>query len=60
MRFEVELTQNDSGLFQATAVAFPTVTSSGRTEKEALGLLMEAMERHMKGEARKSSRRPSA
>lgn len=36
-------------------MAYPTVSVTGRTEKEALGLLMEAMERYMKQEARKAS-----
>ena len=48
MKFEVELAQEDTGLFRATAVVYPEVTVTGRTEKEALGLLMEAMERYMK------------
>ena len=48
MKFEVELAQEDAGLFRATAVAYPDVTVTGRTEKEALGLLMAAMERYMK------------
>jgi predicted RNase H-like HicB family nuclease len=48
MRFEVELAKDDTGLYRATAVAYPDVTATGRTEKEALGLLMEAMERYMK------------
>jgi predicted RNase H-like HicB family nuclease len=54
MRFEVELTQEE-GLFKATAVAYPTVTTTGRTEKEALGLLMEALGRHLKQEAQRPS-----
>ncbi len=48
MRFEVELANEDTGLIRATAVAYPEVTATGRTEKEALGLLMEAMGRYMK------------
>jgi len=48
MTFEVELAQEDAGLFRATAVAYPDVTVTGRTEKEALGLLMEAMDRYMR------------
>jgi predicted RNase H-like HicB family nuclease len=52
VRFEVELAQDDTGLFRATAVVYPEVTATGRTEKEALGLLMEAMERYMKKKAR--------
>jgi len=51
VRFEVELAQEDTGLFRATAVVYPEVTATGRTEKEALGLLMEAMERYMKKRA---------
>jgi len=48
MRFEVELLKGDDGLFHASAVVYPEVQATGRTEKEALGLLMEAMERYMK------------
>jgi predicted RNase H-like HicB family nuclease len=55
MRFEVELTKEETGLFKAAAVAYPSVTVTGRTEKEALGLLMNAMEKYMKAEGRKSS-----
>jgi len=55
MRFEVELTQEEAEVFRAVAVAYPSVTATGRTEKEALGLLMEAMERHLKEEARKGA-----
>jgi predicted RNase H-like HicB family nuclease len=51
MRFEVEVAQEETGLFRATAVLYPDVTATGRTEKEALGLLMEAMERYMKKRA---------
>jgi predicted RNase H-like HicB family nuclease len=53
MRFEVVLVEEE-GLYKATAVAFPAVTVTGRTEKEALGLLMEAMNRYMRQEARKT------
>ncbi|HEU5192976.1 MAG TPA: hypothetical protein VFX14_25105 [Methylomirabilota bacterium] len=48
MRFEVDLTEEEGGVFKATAVAYPNVSATGRTEKEALGLLMEAMDRYMK------------
>ena len=48
MKFEVEVAQEDGSLFRATAVSYPDVTVTGRTEKEALGLLVEAMERYMK------------
>jgi predicted RNase H-like HicB family nuclease len=54
VRFEVEVVQEDGGLFKATAVAYPSVTATGRTEKESLGLLMEAMERYLKAEARRA------
>jgi predicted RNase H-like HicB family nuclease len=51
MRFEVELLKGEDGLFHAKAVVYPEVTATGRTEKEALGLLMVAMERYMKKKA---------
>ena len=54
MRFEVELSKEKGEMgetFTAVAVAYPEVTATGRTEKEALGLLMEAMERYMKKKA---------
>ena len=55
MRIEVDLVQEEGGLFRAAAVAYPSVTVTGRTEKEALGLLVHAMEKHMKEEARKAA-----
>jgi predicted RNase H-like HicB family nuclease len=55
VRIEVELVQQEDGLFCATAVAYPSVTVTGRTEKEALGLLMDAFEKHIKEEARKTA-----
>lgn len=54
MRFEVEILKEtgDTGeTWKAVAVAYPEVNATGRTEKEALGLLMEAMERFMKKKA---------
>ncbi len=51
MRIEVEVAKDESGLYRATAVAYPDVTATGRTEKEALGLLMEAIGRYMKKQA---------
>ena len=48
MRIEVELIQEEGGLFRATAVAYPSVTVTGRTEKEALGLLLEAVGKYLK------------
>ena len=50
----MELVQEEAGLFRATAVAYPSVTVTGRTEKEALGLLVDALEKYMKEEARKA------
>ena len=58
MRIEVDLVQEEGGLFRATAVAYPSVTVTGRTEKEALGLLVQAMEKHMTEGARKVVPRP--
>ena len=58
MRIEVELLTEagDTGeTFRAIAVAYPEVTATGRTEKEALGLLMEAMGRFMKKKAADSA-----
>jgi hypothetical protein len=55
VRIEVDMVQEEGGLFRATAVAYPSVTVTGRTEKEALGLLVQAMEKHMKAEARKAA-----
>lgn len=55
MRIEVDLVQEEGGVFRATAVAYPRVTVTGRTEKEALGLLFQAMEKYMKEEARKAA-----
>ena len=54
MRIEVDLVQEE-GLYRATAVAYPAVKVTGRTEKEALGLLMDALEKHLKEESRKTA-----
>jgi predicted RNase H-like HicB family nuclease len=56
MRIEVDLVQEE-GLYRATAVAYPAVTVTGRTEKEALGLLVDALEKHLKEESRKAAPR---
>jgi predicted RNase H-like HicB family nuclease len=56
MHFEVELSEEEGGIFKAVAVAYPAVTASGRTEKEALGLLMEAMEKYMRSQAKGGAR----
>lgn len=53
MRIEVDLVQEE-GLYRATAVAYPAVTVTGRTEKEALGLLWDAVEKHLKEQAAKT------
>jgi predicted RNase H-like HicB family nuclease len=55
MRFEVELVREEGGTYRATAVAYPAVTSTGRTEKEALGLLVDALDKYMKEETRKAA-----
>ncbi len=47
----MELFTEEGGVFRAVAVVYPEVTATGRTEKEALGLLMEAMERYMRKKA---------
>lgn len=47
MTFEVEVYQNDAGEWVATAVVH-NVTATGRTEKEALSRVMEALARHFK------------
>ena len=54
MRIEVELVQEEGGVFRATAVAYPRVTVTGRTEKEALALLIDALDKYMKEEAGKA------
>lgn len=54
MRIEVDLVQEESGTFRATAVAYPAVSVAGRTEKEALGLLVDALDKHLRDEARKA------
>jgi len=56
MRIEVDLVQEE-GLYRATAVAYPSVTETGPTEKEALGLLMDALEKHLREESRKAAPR---
>jgi len=53
MRIEVEMIQEEGGIFEggifrATAVSYPDVSVTGRTEKEALGLLLEAVGKYLK------------
>ncbi len=47
MRFEVEVYCNETGEWVATAVEH-TVTATGRTEKEALAILVEKLAAHFK------------
>ena len=47
VRFEVEISRNDAGEYVAIAVEH-NVTASGRTEKEALAILMEKLSAHFK------------
>ena len=43
MRLEVIVEQNEAGEFQAKAVEYPGVNATGRTEKEALVRLLDAL-----------------
>lgn len=52
MQFEVEVQRNEMGGWVAVAVAWG-VQATGRTEDEALALLMEALAKHFKTSARK-------
>jgi len=56
MRFEVEVIKQEDGQYRAIAVEYPDISATGRTEKEALGLLMEAMGKHMKRPASRAAR----
>lgn len=47
MKFEVEIYQNEASEWVATAVAY-NVTVTGRTEKEAIARVMEALAQHFK------------
>jgi hypothetical protein len=47
MRFEIEVEETEPGQWTATAVEHG-VTATGRTEKEALALVMDALARHFK------------
>lgn len=48
MKFEVVVETNELGEFVATAVEYPGVSATGRTEKEALALVTRALELHLK------------
>ncbi len=52
MQFEVEVYQNEAREWVATAVTY-NVTATGRTEKEALARIMEALARHFKKSSQK-------
>ena len=52
MQFEVEVYQNEARDWVAPAVTY-NVTATGRTEKEALARVMEALARHFKKSSRK-------
>ncbi len=52
MKVEVEVYQNEAREWVATAVAY-NVMATGRTEKEALARVMEALAQHFKKPPRK-------
>ena len=54
MRLEVDLVEEDGGVFRATAVLYPEVSVTGRTEKEALGLLLDAVAKYLRSQPEKS------
>jgi hypothetical protein len=57
MRFEVEVYKNDADEWVASAIEYD-VTAKGRTEKESLALLMDALTTHIgKGRGKKPSER---
>jgi hypothetical protein len=47
MQFEIEVYQNDVGLWVATAVAY-NVSATAPTENEALARVMDALTQHFK------------
>jgi len=48
VKFEVTVEKTERGEFVATAVEYPGVSATGRTEKEALALVTKALELHLK------------
>jgi hypothetical protein len=50
VKLEVEVVQEEGGLYRATAVLYPDVSVTGRTEKEALGLLLDAVAKYLKSQ----------
>ena len=55
MRFEVEIYQNETGGWIATAVAYD-LSVTGRTEPEALAMLMDKLALHFKTSAKAAPR----
>lgn len=53
MQFEVEVADDGKGEWTATAVAYG-VSATGRTEREALAMLMDALTAHFKKGASRS------
>ena len=53
MQFEVEVEKNDKGEFVATALVYQ-ISVIGRTENEALAMLMDKLNRHFKTTPAKS------
>ena len=47
--------QNEGARFQAKAVEYPGVSAAGRTEKEALVRLLDALELHLKQGGKETS-----
>ena len=47
MKFEVIVEKNELGEFVTAAVEYPGVTATGRTEREALALIVKALELHL-------------
>lgn len=47
-RIEVIVEQNAAGRFVASAVEYPGIGATGRTENEALARLFDALESHFK------------
>lgn len=59
MRFEVEVYENEIGEWVATAIEYD-VAATGRTEKESLALLMNALTSHIgKGGGKKHPSAPA-
>jgi len=50
VKLEVEVVEEEGGLYRASAVLYPDVSVTGRTEKEALGLLLEAVAKYLRSQ----------